>query len=72
MSLFCAISGAAPLHPVLSTTSGHVYEKDLVLKYLKDNDGRDPITGEALAEDQLVVIKTGQSPTPRDLPPGRR
>ena len=59
MSLFCAISGQAPLHPVLSVTSGQVYEKDLVLKYLKDNDGRDPITGEALTEDQLIPIKTG-------------
>ncbi|KAL8281350.1 hypothetical protein RQP46_006384 [Phenoliferia psychrophenolica] len=67
MSLFCAISGQAPLQPVLSTTSGHVYEKDLVLKYLKDNDGRDPITGEALTEDQLVPIKTAPS-TPSAAP----
>ncbi|KAI5474900.1 pre-mRNA-processing factor 19 [Pseudohyphozyma bogoriensis] len=50
-----------PLHPVLSTKSGHVYEKELVLKYLKDNEGRDPVTGEALTEDDLVEVKTAPS-----------
>lgn len=60
MSLFCAISGQPPLTPVLSTKSGHVYEKHLVLKYLNDNEGRDPVTGEALSVDDLVEIKTGE------------
>ncbi|KAK4702029.1 pre-mRNA-processing factor 19, partial [Phenoliferia sp. Uapishka_3] len=70
MSLFCAISGQAPLHPVLSTTSGHVYEKELVTKYLVDNEGRDPITGEALSLDQLVDIKTAPStPSAPPRPP---
>lgn len=60
MSLFCAISGQPPLHPVLSIKSGHVYEKALVTKYLKENEGRDPITGDTLTEDDLIEIKTGQ------------
>lgn len=59
MSLFCSISGQPPLHPVLSTKSGHVYEHSLISKYLKDNDGRDPISGDALTEEDLVVIQTG-------------
>ncbi|GAA5939683.1 hypothetical protein JCM1841_001150 [Sporobolomyces salmonicolor] len=61
MSLFCSISGQQPLHPVISNKSGHVYEKDLVLKYLRDNDGKDPITGEQLAEDDLIPLKTAPS-----------
>lgn len=60
MSLFCAISGQPPLHPVLSSKSGHVYEKELVLKYLNENDGKDPITGDSLSVDELVEIKTGK------------
>lgn len=61
MSLFCAISGQPPLHPVLSGKSGHVYEKELVLKYLNENEGKDPITGDSLTKDDLVEIKTGKS-----------
>lgn len=60
MSLFCAISGQPPLHPVLSTKSGHVYEKTLVLKYLAENEGKDPITGDMLVHDDFVEIKTGE------------
>lgn len=61
MSLFCSISGTQPLHPVVSSKSGHVYEKDLILKALANNDGKDPITAEQLAEDDLIEVKTGQS-----------
>ncbi|BGP49722.1 hypothetical protein JCM10450v2_005627 [Rhodotorula kratochvilovae] len=61
MSLYCSISGTQPLHPVVSTKSGHVYEKDLVLKALQDNDGKDPISGEQLSADDLVDIKTAPS-----------
>jgi len=61
MSLFCSISGQQPLKPVVSTKSGQVFEKELVLKYLRDNDQKDPITGEQLNEDDLVEIKTGMS-----------
>ncbi|GAA5992507.1 hypothetical protein JCM11641_001916 [Rhodosporidiobolus odoratus] len=58
MSLFCSISGTQPLKPVISTKSGQVFEKDLILKALKDNDGKDPITGESMSEDDLVELKT--------------
>lgn len=60
VSLFCAISGHPPLQPVLSKLSGITYEKALILKYLKDNEGRDPITGDQLTEEDLVEIKTGE------------
>ncbi|ORY74061.1 putative nuclear matrix protein [Leucosporidium creatinivorum] len=61
MSLFCAISGQPPLNPVLSIKSGTVYEKSLIQKYLQDNAGKDPITGDQLQDDDLVDIKTAPS-----------
>ncbi|GAA5960774.1 hypothetical protein JCM3765_000812 [Sporobolomyces pararoseus] len=61
MSLFCSISGQQPLKPVVSVKSGQVFEKELVLKYLRDNDQKDPITGETLNEEELVDIKTAPS-----------
>lgn len=44
----------------MSTKSGVVYEKDLITKYLSENAGKDPITGDQLTEDDLVEIKTGE------------
>ncbi|KAG0656235.1 hypothetical protein C6P46_000391 [Rhodotorula mucilaginosa] len=70
MSLFCSISGTQPLHPVVSSKSGHVYEKELILKALANNDGKDPITAEQLAEDDLIEVKTapGQPTAPPRAP----
>ena len=53
---FCAISGEPPQDPVVSSKSGHVYERRLILKYLKDN-GTDPITGEKIEEADLISVK---------------
>ncbi|GAA5990215.1 hypothetical protein JCM10908_005877 [Rhodotorula pacifica] len=70
MSLFCSISGTQPLHPVVSSKSGHVYEKDLILKALANNEGKDPITAEQLAEEDLIEVKTapGQPTAPPRAP----
>ncbi|CAG8502266.1 5744_t:CDS:10 [Paraglomus occultum] len=51
------VSGEALQEPVASRKSGHIYEKRLILKYIADN-GRDPITGEDIAEEDLLDIKT--------------
>ena len=53
---FCAISGEPPQDPVISTKSGHVYERRLVQKYITEN-GTDPVTGEKLEESDLVSVK---------------
>ncbi|KAH9968736.1 WD40 repeat-like protein [Russula dissimulans] len=53
---FCAISGERPQEPVVSTKSGHVYERRLVQKYITEN-GTDPVTGEKLDESDLVSVK---------------
>ncbi|KAJ3558413.1 hypothetical protein NM688_g941 [Phlebia brevispora] len=53
---FCSISGEPPQDPVVSSKSGHVYERRLILKYINEN-GTDPITGEKLEESDLITIK---------------
>ncbi|KAH9468813.1 hypothetical protein MJO28_005176 [Puccinia striiformis f. sp. tritici] len=66
--MFCAISGVSPLHPVISIKSGYVYERSLIEKYLKENDGKDPITGDNVELSELVDVKTVPSapaPPPR-------
>ncbi|KAI0308034.1 WD40 repeat-like protein [Multifurca ochricompacta] len=59
---FCAISGEPPQDPVISTKSGHVYERRLVQKYITEN-GTDPITGEKLEESDLVAVKASPGVT---------
>lgn len=53
---FCSISGEPPQDPVVSSKSGHVYERRLILKYITEN-GTDPITGEKLEESDLITVK---------------
>ncbi|GLB36481.1 putative nuclear matrix protein NMP200 [Lyophyllum shimeji] len=60
---FCAISGEPPQEPVVSTKSGKVYERRLILKYINEN-GTDPITGEKLEEADLVTIKASPETAP--------
>ncbi|KAK1926737.1 putative nuclear matrix protein NMP200 [Papiliotrema laurentii] len=61
---FCAISGSPPTVPVVSKTSGTVYEKALIERYIEEN-GTDPTTGEALTKEDLVDVKA----KPSTLPP---
>ncbi|KAG6919599.1 hypothetical protein DXG01_004263 [Tephrocybe rancida] len=53
---FCAISGEPPQEPVVSTKSGKVYERRLIVKYITEN-GTDPVTGDKLEEADLITIK---------------
>ncbi len=57
--MFCSLSGTVPREPVLSTSSKHVFEKQLLLKYLKENGGKDPISLEVLQDDQIIDIING-------------
>ncbi|KAF9016252.1 E3 ubiquitin-protein ligase prp19, partial [Haplosporangium bisporale] len=61
------ISGEAPEHPVVSKKSGQVYERRLIVKYIEDN-GKDPVTGEDLSEEDLLDIKSSPS-TVKPRPP---
>ena len=55
--MLCAISGAPAAEPVASARSGHVFEARALRKALADSGGRCPVTGEALAEADLVPLK---------------
>lgn len=56
---FCSISGEPPQDPVVSSKSGHIYERRLILKYINDN-GTDPLTGEKLEESDLLTVKASE------------
>lgn len=63
--MLCALSGTTPEEPVVSTKSGHVYEKRLIEKWLDNNAGRDPVTQEPLSRSDLVEIKVSKTVKPR-------
>jgi pre-mRNA-processing factor 19 len=56
--MLCSITGAVAKEPVISVKSGHVYEKKLVAKVIKDT-GLCPMTNEPLSMDDLIDIKNG-------------
>lgn len=58
--MFCTISGEPPQVPVVSKTSGGLFEKRLIVKYINEN-GTDPTTGEKLEEADLIDVKACKS-----------
>jgi len=65
MSLTCSLSGQEVEDPVVSRATGHVFERQLIEKYLAANDRRCPITGQVLAADDLLSLKVTRSVRPR-------
>ena len=57
--LHSTVSGEPPTTPVVSKKSGLIYEQRLILKYIQEN-GKDPVTGEELSEDDLVELKPSE------------
>lgn len=53
--MLCSISGHVPVEPVVSTKSGHVFEKRLVLEYLTQHQSRCPITNQELDADRDLL-----------------
>ncbi|KAI0594862.1 cell cycle control protein [Biscogniauxia sp. FL1348] len=62
--MLCAISGEAPQEPVVSKLSGAVFEKRLIEKYIQEN-GKDPVSGQDLTLDDLLLIKSTRVVRPR-------
>ncbi len=65
--MFCSISGCVPEQPVVSTKSGHLFEKKLVEKYVRET-GKCPVTSEALSLDDLMPLKANKTVKPRPSP----
>lgn len=57
--LLFSVSNEVPEHPVISPRSGHIFERRLIEKYIKDH-GQDPITGESLEVEMLLDVKGRQ------------
>src|SRR4051812_3957855 len=66
ITMLCSLSGEVAREPVLSTKSGHIFEKSLLAKHLS-RDPRDPITNEpmVLADDTVAVQTTNEIVCPR-------
>jgi len=62
--MFCALSGAACEVPVV-TPSGHIYESRIIKKHLA-TDSVDPISGEPLTENDLIVLKVAPTTDKND------
>jgi pre-mRNA-processing factor 19 len=62
--MLCAISGEAPRDPVASRKSGNVFEKRLIEAHIAEHH-TDPVTGEELAVEDLIELKSPQVVTPR-------
>lgn len=63
-TMLCAISGEAPREPVASRKSGNVFEKRLIEAHVSEHH-TDPVTGEELAVEDLLELKSPQVVTPR-------
>jgi len=62
--LHCAISGHTPQEPVVSRTTGHIFERRLIEKHLQ-TDGKCPITGGELSPEDLIPVNTKKAVKPR-------
>ncbi|XP_004497808.2 pre-mRNA-processing factor 19 homolog 2, partial [Cicer arietinum] len=62
----CSISGEVPEEPVVSKSSGLLFEKRLIERHIVDY-GKCPVTGAPLTLDDIVPIKTGKIVKPRPV-----
>lgn len=53
----CSLSGNIIEEPVVSKTTGHIYEKRIIEKYLT-NFGKCPITSNPMSADDLIKVNT--------------
>merc|ERR1711907_136296 len=65
-AMFCSLSGQTPEDAVVSSKSGHLFERRLIEKYI-ENTGKCPVTNEALSTDDLLSVKTSQALKPRPV-----
>ena len=63
--MICSISGKAVGDPVVSPR-GHIFERTLIEKCLLE-DGKCPVTGEAMQVDELIAIQSNPVVRPQDM-----
>ena len=58
LTYFClfVVSGEVPLNPVISSKSGHLFERRLIEKYIAQ-EGKCPVTQVPLSETDLIPIQ---------------
>ena len=56
LKMFCSLSGVVPQEPVVSSKSGHLFEKRLILQKLEQGNIC-PITGASLLPSELVAVQ---------------
>lgn len=61
----CALSGTECVEPVVSTKSGHVFERSIILKHLDQMGGTCPVTKQPLAPVDLLPLQVNPSAVPR-------
>ena len=66
-AMYCAISGEVPHEPVVSSASGHLFERRLIEKALEASSGVCPATGVELTMKQLIPVKADLAVRPRPL-----
>lgn len=62
--MFCSISGEVPTEPVISKKSGHLYEKRVIEKYVREH-GKCPVSGQELSEMDLLPVLANKAVRPR-------
>lgn len=55
--MFILVSNEIPDTPVISPSSGAIFERRLIEKYLQEN-GVDPISGKDMTVEELIEIKS--------------
>jgi hypothetical protein len=54
------VTGEIAEEPVVNTKTGHVYERRIIERYIETH-GVDPITGDPLSKDDLLLVQSGAS-----------
>jgi len=62
--MICALTGETPDEPVISTKTGHIYEKRVIEKYLREHDGKDPHE-QLISSEDLIPVKASKTIKPR-------
>jgi pre-mRNA-processing factor 19 len=62
----CAISGNLVEEPVVSKITGHIYEKNIIEKYIT-NFGKCPISQKPMTENDLIKVNTQNFTRPKNI-----